>query len=117
MNELTKMLLDMSDERLGSGLNTGELKDKESLINRVFDLHVVCRNLIGALRGSLAEIEAYPTPWEYLSDPILTDAARNDGRMNQLARDGWELRFISSGWMFWRRRKAVAEIAAKGKPE
>jgi hypothetical protein len=66
---------------------------------------------------SIALDEVRSTPWEYLSDPILTDAARNNGHMNQLARGGWELQFVSSGWMFWRRRKAVAEIAAKEKPE
>jgi hypothetical protein len=62
---------------------------------------------------SIALDEVRSTPWEYLSHPILTDAARNYAIMNGMAAQGWELQFVSSGWHLWRRRKAVAEIAAK----
>ena len=51
--------------------------------------------------------EVCSTPWEYISESIMTDAARNDARMNQISREGWELQFVSSGWMFWRRRKEI----------
>lgn len=53
--------------------------------------------------------EVSSTPWEWVSQPILTDAARNDAVMNGMAAQGWEFRAASSHWVFWRRRKAVSD--------
>jgi G:T-mismatch repair DNA endonuclease (very short patch repair protein) len=57
--------------------------------------------------------EVCSTPWEYACQGILDDVGRMERHMDSLATDGWELQFVSSGMTFWRRRKAVAEIAAK----
>jgi hypothetical protein len=64
---------------------------------------------------SIALDEVRSTPWEYISQPILMDAAKNDRIMNEMASNGWDLHMVTSGWLFWRRRKAVAQIAAEFK--
>lgn len=87
--------------------------DKDGQVGQICaEFEVVC-----STGYSIALDEVCSTPWEYLSHPILTDAARNDAIMNGMASQGWELQFVGSGWHFWRRRKAVAEIAAESKTE
>ena len=90
---------DCADERFNRGWKIGRIVDQLNM----------------AYGRGLYDVKS--SPWEYLSHPILTDAARNDAIMNGMASQGWELQFVSSGWHFWRRGKAVAEIAAKENQE
>jgi hypothetical protein len=62
---------------------------------------------------SMAMGEVCSTPWEFKSVSAKTT---RDSQMDALASEGWEL-YMSAlpEWLIWRRRKAVAEIAAKEK--
>lgn len=79
---------------------------------------------IAFIEGRLREIcstgyhigldEVSSTPWEFVTSSIAPE------HMNMLSERGWE--FVAAiaaphGGLLWRRRKAVAEIAAKEKPE
>lgn len=106
-----RMMLEYQAKRLLSDLiiAIGLQQKEEWNVGRIMkDFEEVCS--MGRL---IALDEVCSTPWEYLSLPIVTDAARNDAEMNQVAAQGWDLHMASSGWLFWRRRKAVREIEAQ----
>jgi hypothetical protein len=88
-----------------SKLNEWKGHKDETLISVILStVHEAC-----GIGYSIAMGEIHSTPWEWVSQPILTDAARNDAVMNGMAVQGWEFHAASSHWVFWRRRKAVGD--------
>lgn len=98
------------------GWLVGELKIREGLkysrddqIGWLVDQMKECVSMGHAI----AMDEVRSTPWEYLCQGILDSATDNEKHMDDYAAQGWELQFVSSGWMFWRRRKAVGEAEGR----
>lgn len=49
------------------------------------------------------------SPWEYAFQGYKESADENEEHADAFAAGGWELQFVTSYWMLWRRRKAVSD--------
>ncbi len=92
-----------------SKLKEWEKHDENTKISFILaDFQEMC-----SMGRSIALDEVCATPWEYFNQPIQTDAAKNDTLANQLSSQGWDLHMATSGWLIWRRRKAVRDLEAQ----
>jgi hypothetical protein len=84
--------------------------------NRDIQVNKIAEEIQGAFSEGYhtAMHEVQSTPWEYMRCSLSKES------MDALSAQGWEPLMVAgrySDWMMWRRRKAVAEIAAKENQE
>jgi len=78
---------------------------------------IICEALqeVASMGHSIAMDEVRSTPWEYMT---LYASTYTDEKLNAASAEGWEfLCPFDGGKVLFRRRKAVAEIAAKEKQD